>query len=222
MPLFTLNFSLKRHSKVNIYLDGKYISMAKTNDSVKLTVDSGRHSLRLVQYRGKNERSAAAVGAIPYFSGGSSLNGDGTKSQHLLPWRATVHYCECEFDADITGDASVSILSSVEKRRGFIGIDNHFISLKVGTSSGAEIGNVTVKSLDGKQQRRFNMWQRIILLLTYLPIFVLVVWQTEVAVTNWSAPATFGIMGKYYILLPVLLALLVLIRIIFFLRKMHD
>lgn len=219
MPIFTLDFSLKPHSKVNIYLDNRYMQTAKTGDQIKLTVDSGRHSLRLVQFRGKNERSAAAVGAVPYFAGGSSLNGDGTKSSHMLPWRATVYYCECEFDAYIVGDASVSILSSVEKRRGFIGIDNHFLSLKVGTSSGAEISNITVKSPDEGQQRRFNMWQRIILMLTYMPILVLVIWQTAVAVFNWSAPVMFGITGKYYILLPVLLALFMLIRIIYFLRK---
>ena len=134
MATLTLNFSLKPHSKVNIYIDEKLVDTARKSDTKRLSVSEGEHSVRLVQYRGKNENSPCAFGAVPYFAGGTLLNGDGTKSSHLIPWRTTVHYFECTFSVKISGDASIAILANVEKKRGFIGIDNHFLSLRLDNS----------------------------------------------------------------------------------------
>ncbi|GEM_PF-4072872 len=222
MSTLTLNFSLKPHSKVNVYIDGELQKTVSSVEQTRFNIENGRHSVRLVQYRGKNEYSAAALGAVPYFAGGSFLNGDGTKSSHLIPWRATVYYCECEFDIDIQGDVTTAVLSSTEKHRGFIGIDNHYLSLKIGSTSGAQVENLTVKPLSEEQNNRFFFWQRLILLLTYLPLFAIVIWQAALALANLNSSVMFGVIGKYYILLPVLLTAVMIMRIIYFLRKMQT
>ncbi len=219
MPILTLNFSLKKHSKVNIYLDGELCGTAKENEQKKLSFTVGKHTLRLVQFRGKNERSPLAVGAMPYFGGGTYLNGDGTKSSHLIPWRATVHYCECSLDFTADGDCAIAVLSATEKERGCIGIDNRFIRLKIGTVNGAETENVTVADLGDTEKRRFKKWQRIILALTYLPLFAIIVWQTVVAFTHWSTPAIINIHGKFSIILPIVLFAVMVARIIHFSKK---
>ncbi len=219
MPTLTLNFSLKPRSKVNVYADGKLCKTVSSGEQARLDLTEGKHSLRLVQFRGKKEDSASSFGAVPYFGGGTSLNGDGTKSAHILPWRATVYHCECEFDVTLSGDASVAVLSTVEKERGFIGIDNSFISLKIGSADGVDVENVTLSTVDGETENRFNMYQRMILLLTYIPLFLIIVWQTAVAIIHWNEPALFMLHGKFSILLPIVLTVIMLARIIHFLRK---
>ncbi len=220
MPVLTLNFSLKPHSKVNVYLDGKLCCTAVGNDRKKLDVSTEKHNLRLVQFRGKNERSPLAFGALPYLGGGASLNGDGTKSTHLIPWRATVYYCECTLDFDIQTDGAIAVLSAVDKQRGFIGVDNSFIRLKIGTAENVDIENVSVADFGGREEKRFKLWQRIILLLTYIPLLAIIIWQTVVAFTHWSTPAIFSIHGKYSIILPVILTIIMCARIIHFSRKL--
>ena len=220
MPTLTLNFSLKKHSKVNIYLDDKLCGTVKENDQKRLDFSGGKHTLRFVQYRGKTERSPLAVGAMPYFGGGTSLNGDGTKSGHLIPWRATVHYCECTLDFTAEGDCTMAVLSVTEKERGCIGIDNHFITLKIGTVTGAETENITVTDLGDTEKSRFKRWQRIILCLTYLPLLAIIVWQTVVAFTHWSTPAIINIHGKFSLILPIILTAVMIGRIIYFSKKL--
>lgn len=221
MATLTLNFSLKPHSKVNVYIDGELKKTVSSVEQTKFNIDNGRHAVRLVQYRGKNENSAAALGGVPWFAGGTFLNGDGTKSSHLIPWRATVYYSECEFDIDIQGDVTTAVLSATEKERGFIGIDNHYLSLKIGSTSGAQVENLTVKPLSKEQNDRFLLWQRLILLLTYIPLLAIIIWQAALALSNLNSPVMFGIIGKHYILLPVLLTAIMIMRIIYFLRKME-
>ena len=222
MPTLTLNFSLKAHSKVNIYIDGKLADTARKSDTKRLSVLEGEHSVRLVQYRGRGENSPCAFGAVPYFAGGTMLNGDGTKSSHLIPWRATVHYFECSFSVKISGDASIAVLANVEKKRGFIGIDNHFLSLRLGTVSGAEIENYISSELNKKQLGRFKGYQRLILLMTYLPALLIVAWQYIIAFSSWDSPAHFGIVGRIYVIIPSLILSVVILRIISFLRKMRK
>ena len=222
MAELTLNFSLKPHSKVNIYIDGKLADTARKSDTKRITVSAGEHSVRLVQYRGKRENSPCAFGAVPYFAGGTLLNGDGTKSSHLIPWRATVHYFECAFSVTISGDASIAVLANVEKKRGFIGIDNHFLSLKLGTVSGTEIENYTSSELDKKQRGHVNFYQRIILLLTYIPALIIVAWQYIVGFSSWDAPARFGIVGRVYVIIPSVILAVVILRITHFLLKMRK
>lgn len=222
MPTLTLNFSLKAHSKVNIYIDGKLADTARKSDTKRLSVSEGEHSVRLVQYRGRGENSPCAFGAVPYFAGGTMLNGDGTKSSHLIPWRATVHYFECSFSVKISGDASIAVLANVEKKRGFIGIDNNFLSLRIGTVSGTEIENFTSTELNKKQLGRFKGYQRLILLMTYLPALLIVAWQYIIAFSSWNKPAHFGIVGRIYVIIPSVILAVVIFRIIFFLRKMRK
>ena len=222
MATLTLNFSLKPHSKVNIYIDEKLVDTARKSDTKRLSVSEGEHSVRLVQYRGKNENSPCAFGAVPYFAGGTLLNGDGTKSSHLIPWRATVHYFKCAFSVKISGDASIAILANVEKKRGFIGIDNHFLSLRLGTVSGTEIENFTSIELNKKQVSRFKGYQRLILLMTYLPALLIVAWQYIIAFLSWDSPAHFGIVGRIYVIIPSVILSVVILRIISFLRKMRK
>ena len=219
MATLTLNFSLKPHSKVNIYIDEKLVDTARKSDTKRLSVTEGKHSIRLVQYRGKGENSPCAFGAVPYFAGGTLLNGDGTKSSHLIPWRATVHYFECAFSITISGDASIAVLANVEKKRSFIGIDNHFLSLRLGTVLGTEIENYTSSELDKKQRSRINFYQRLILLMTYIPAFVIVAWQYIIAFSSWDAPAHFGIVGRIYVIIPSVILAVVILRITLFLRK---
>ena len=222
MATLTLNFSLKPHSKVNIYIDEKLVDTARKSDTKRLSVSEGEHSVRLVQYRGKDENSPCAFGAVPYFAGGTLLNGDGTKSSHLIPWRATVHYFKCAFSVKISGDASIAILANVEKKRGFIGIDNHFLSLRLGTVSGAEIENYTPIEPDKKQLGRFKGYQRLILLMTYIPALIIVAWQYIIAFSSWDAPAHFGIVGRVYVIIPSVILAIVILRIALFLRKMRK
>ena len=222
MATLTLNFSLKPHSKVNIYIDEKLVDTARKSDTKRLSVSEGEHSVRLVQYRGKNENSPCAFGAVPYFAGGTLLNGDGTKSSHLIPWRATVHYFKCAFSVKISGDASIAILTNVEKKRGFIGIDNHFLSLRPGTVSGTEIENYTPIEPDKKQLGRFKGYQRLILLMTYIPALIIVAWQYIIAFSSWDAPAHFGIVGRVYVIIPSVILAVVILRIALFLRKMRK
>ena len=222
MATLTLNFSLKLHSKVNIYIDEKLVDTARKSDTKRISVSEGEHSVRLVQYRGKDENSPCAFGAVPYFAGGTLLNGDGTKSSHLIPWRATVHYFKCAFSVKISGDASIAILANVEKKRGFIGIDNHFLSLRLGTVSGAEIENYISSELNKKQLGRFKCYQRLILLMTYIPVLVIVAWQYIIAFSSWDAPAHFGIVGRVYVIIPSVIMAIVILRITLFLRKMRK
>ena len=222
MATLTLNFSLKPHSKVNIYIDEKLVDTARKSDTKRLSVSEGEHSVRLVQYRGKDENSPCAFGAVPYFAGGTLLNGDGTKSSHLIPWRATVHYFKCAFSVKISGDASIAILANVEKQRSFIGIDNHFLSLRLGTVSGAEIENYTPIEPDKKQLGRFKGYQRLILLMTYIPALIIVAWQYIIAFSSWDSPAHFGIVGRVYVIIPSVILSVVILRIISFLRKMRK
>ena len=222
MATLTLNFSLKPHSKVNIYIDEKLVDTARKSDTKRLSVSEGEHSVRLVQYRGKDENSPCAFGAVPYFAGGTLLNGDGTKSSHLIPWRATVHYFKCAFSVKISGDASIAILANVEKQRSFIGIDNHFLSLRLGTVSGAEIENYISSELNKKQLGRFKCYQRLILLMTYIPVLVIVAWQYIIAFSSWDAPAHFGIVGRVYVIIPSVILAIVILRIALFLRKMRK
>ena len=222
MATLTLNFSLKPHSKVNIYIDEKLVDTARKSDTKRLSVSEGEHSVRLVQYRGKDENSPCAFGAVPYFAGGTLLNGDGTKSSHLIPWRTTVHYFKCAFSVKISGDASIAILANVEKKRGFIGIDNHFLSLRLGTVSGAEIENYTPIEPDKKQLGRFKGYQRLILLMTYIPALIIVAWQYIIAFSSWDAPAHFGIVGRVYVIIPSVILAVVILRIALFLRKMRK
>ena len=222
MPTLTLNFSLKAHSKVNIYIDGKLADTARKSDTKRISVLEGEHSVRLVQYRGRGENSPCAFGAVPYFAGGTMLNGDGTKSSHLIPWRATVHYFECSFSVKISGDASIAVLANVEKKRGFIGIDNNFLSLRIGTVSGTEIENFTSTELNKKQLDRFKGYQRLILLMTYLPALLIVAWQYIIAFSSWDSPAHFGIVGRVYVIIPSVILSVVILRIISFLRKMRK
>ena len=222
MATLTLNFSLKPHSKVNIYIDEKLVDTARKSDTKRISVSEGEHSVRLVQYRGKDENSPCAFGAVPYFAGGTLLNGDGTKSSHLIPWRATVHYFKCAFSVKISGDASIAILANVEKKRGFIGIDNHFLSLRLGTVSGTEIENYTPIEPDEKQLGRFKGYQRLILLMTYIPALIIVAWQYIIAFSSWDAPAHFGIVGRVYVIIPSVILAVVILRIALFLRKMRK
>lgn len=222
MATLTLNFSLKPHSKVNIYIDEKLVDTARKSDTKRISVSEGEHSVRLVQYRGKDENSPCAFGAVPYFAGGTLLNGDGTKSSHLIPWRATVHYFKCAFSVKISGDASIAILANVEKKRGFIGIDNHFLSLRLGTVSGTEIENYTPIEPDEKQLGRFKGYQRLILLMTYIPALIIVAWQYIIAFSSWDAPAHFGIVGRVYVIIPSVILAIVILRIALFLRKMRK
>ena len=222
MPILTFNFSLKAHSKVNIYIDGKLVDTARKSDTKRISVSKGEHSVRLVQYRGRGENSPCAFGAVPYFAGGTMLNGDGTKSSHLIPWRATVHYFECNFSVNISGDSSIAVLANVEKKRSFIGIDNHFLSLRIGTVSGTEIENFTSIELNKKQVSRFKGYQRLILLMTYLPALLIVAWQYIIAFLSWDSPAHFGIVGRVYVIIPSVILSVVILRIISFLRKMRK
>ena len=222
MATLTLNFSLKPHSKVNIYIDEKLVDTARKSDTKRPSVSEGEHSVRLVQYRGKDENSPCAFGAVPYFAGGTLLNGDGTKSSHLIPWRATVHYFKCAFSVKISGDASIAILANVEKKRSFIGIDNHFLSLRLGTVSGTEIENYTLFEPDKKQLGRFKGYQRLILLMTYIPVLIIVAWQYIIAFSSWDAPAHFGIVGRVYVIIPSVILAIVILRITLFLRKMRK
>ena len=207
---------------MNIYIDEKLFDTARKSDTKRLSVSEGEHSVRLVQYRGKDENSPCAFGAVPYFAGGTLLNGDGTKSSHLIPWRATVHYFECTFSVTISGDASIAILANVEKKRGFIGIDNHFLSLRLGTVSGTEIENYTPIEPDKKQLGRFKGYQRLILLMTYIPALIIVAWQYIIAFSSWDAPAHFGIVGRVYVIIPSVILAVVILRIALFLRKMRK
>ncbi len=220
MPILTLNFSLKPHSKVNVYLDGDFKLTAKASEQVRLETEKGRHRIRLVQFRGRNENSPSAFGAVPYFGGGTMLNGDGTKSPHLIPWRATAHYCKCEFSAEIDTDCSVAVLSTVEKRRGFIGVDNLFVALRIGTADKTEPVDISTIGLDKAGKKRFYAWQRAILLMTYLPVLALAVWQLAVALSNMNSPIMFGITGRYYIAFPILIFAVMLLRIAFFLKRL--
>ena len=56
MPTLTLNFSLKKHSKVNIYLDDKLCGTVKENDQKRLDFSGGKHTLRVVRDRAKTAR----------------------------------------------------------------------------------------------------------------------------------------------------------------------